>query len=524
MAKPFNASVPQKLIYDAPHTFIYCKSGVRGGKTRVVLRRIIKEAQEQPGIKILISRTTGPALYSTTLQDFDAECPRELLNLDRCLQKPNPVRTFANGSRVFFVAYEASDLGKLGSEEYGIIVLEEASLFPAGSWEWFLTRLSQQYGEAVGVDGKPYTAKIERTHMISIANSGGRNWLWRVFRRDRPRAYYPWKEIWGYTDRFDVWHPPTKRVEEWDQDPDYFAIEYGTRENKENLRADYWKALQQLPEHLFKRYAEADDEPLEGMVFPNFDRRLHVIPIKGFVPPPHWPVYIGMDYGYRTPTVALWITVTEEGAFVAFREYRQTMKSPSENARNILSINSDLVRRGMQDHKIAWIDLSSGFKKGESESGASVFDQLVASGMTKLSKSSRDLDGRVMRIATLLEPNHLLRKHPVTDKILSSGWPRLFLTEDCEATIREIEEWEWTKTVSESKDPLEKPEMKNDHGIDALGYVLVKVTEKAPLDFDSEKMYEVSKEKEIDDYKRDWCKTIMDDSNTSIGRADGAVY
>jgi hypothetical protein len=446
------------------------------------------------------------------------------LDSKKCRSKPNPIRTFTNGSKVFFVAYDAADLSKIRGEEYGIIMAEEANLFPSSVWSEFLGRLSQEYGQAFDGAGKPYTNRIENTHIIYVANSGGRNWLWRIFRRDNPGAYFPWKQIYGFTDRLGVWHPPIMRYDQWVQDKKYLALEWGTIENKGNLRADYWDDLNTLPDHLFKRLADADDEPLEGMVFPNFDRKIHVVPMKGFVPPPHWPVYLGLDYGYRTPTVCLWVTVTEEGAFVAFHEYRATMKSPSENAKAILDINHSLVQKGMQDHKIAYIDLSSGFKKGESESGASVFDQLVSAGMNKLSKSSRDLDGRVVRIATLLEPNRLLSTHPVNGKQRPEGWPRLFLTEDCLQTVQEIEEWEWSKTNSDSKDPLEKPEMKDDHGIDALGYVLVKVTSKAPLDFDSERMYEVSQEKELDDYKREWCAGVMTDSQSNTGRPDGSVF
>ena len=177
-----------------------------------------------------------------------------------------------------------------------------------------------------------------------------------------------------------------------------------------------------------------------------------------------------------------------------------------------------------QQKRLLAVGMNYRFKKGESESGASVFDQFVSAGMTRLAKSSRDLDGRVVRIATLLEPSCLFQKHPVTGKNLDTGWPRLFLTEDCLLTVQEIEEWEWSKTQSDSKDPLEKPEMKDDHGIDALGYVLVKVTSKAPLDFDSERMYEVSKEKELDDYKREWCAGVMSDNQLNMGRPNGTVF
>lgn len=453
--------------------------------------------------------------------------PVDLLDEEKSILRPNPVRVFRNGSKVFFVAYDAADLAKLGSEEYGLIMLEEANQFPSNAWDWFRTRLSQEWGEAFDENGKPYTNRIEQTHMIAVANSGGRNWLWRVFRRDRPNAYFPWKEIYGFTDSKDIYHPPTMLLEDWKdkQDKNYFALEWGTSENRKNLREDYWESLQDLPEHLFKRFAEADDEPLDGMVFPNLDRRIHVIQQKDFIPPPHWPVYIGMDYGYRTPTVALWIAVTEDGAFIAFREYRETMKSPQENARNILAIDEMMRRRGMQPHKTAWIDLSSGFKKGESESGASVFDQLVTAGMTKLAKSSRDLDGRVVRIATLLEPNRLLSEHPVTGKRSDIGWPRLMLTTDCMQTIQEIEEWEWSKVTSDAKDPLEKPEQKDDHGIDALGYVLVKVTEKAPLDFDSQQSYDTDQSKLLEDDKKEWCQSIMDEMKSGgTSRPDGSVY
>lgn len=472
---PFQPSFSQAVFYNCETPNQYFKGGVGAGKTTIMVRKAIKIALQYPGIKILMTRLTGPALESTTLQDFERICPPEYIIESRV--KPWIQKRFYNGSVVRFKAYEESDLDKLGSEFYGCIILEEANEFSENAWDRFNERLRQDKGVGIDPDGHEYETDIPKQFLIAIANPGGRNWLWRLFSRDNPDA----KEFTVNDDGSVTY-----------KNPDYFFITCPTTENLAHLPPAYWKRLQKLPKHKFQRMVMGDDSPYEGLVFPEFRRELNIVPSFKGVPPTHWPVYFGMDVGRRSPTTCDLIAVTEEGCYVVFKEYGATMRTPQANAKAILTLFGTLIAKGMPIPKLGFIDPSSAHHKGESDMSLSVFQQLVRAGLNTLKPASKDQDGRIMRLSSLLEVDPDLKNHPVTGQFREEGWPRLYFTEECHETIREFEEWEFSKTTNPQKDAPEKPEERNDHYIDATGYAIAEIYDFAPLNFISRDLWENS--------------------------------
>lgn len=438
--------------------FVHLLGGIRSGKTEVAFQIARAIAIGQPGSRILITRDTGPVLYTTTLNHFLSIIEPELI-VDYKV-KPNPTIFLANGTIIFFVAYDEIDITKAGGTDYCLIIMDEAQRFTFDQWAYFKGRLSQTKGEAYAEDGQKYINKITRRHLITTANPAGRGYLWRVYRRDHPGAYLG-------------------------TDKKYFAVQLITKDNEKNLPPDFMADMDDLPEKLRKRLLEADEDPMEGVVFSNFDRKLHVISsVKNFIPAPHWPVYNGMDYGFKTPTVFIWATITEEGCIIVFREYRQRLKTIPENATGILTMNHLLKVTGMPEPKAGWGDPSMNFQDGKGKGGSTIYEQFVEHGLSWVGMAPRlPILDRVGKMASLLLPSRQIQKHPITGEFREEGWPRLMFTEECEQTIQEIEEWEWGKIKSDNKDHNEKPEEKDDHGIDACTYILCCVgNEKAPVD------------------------------------------
>jgi hypothetical protein len=293
------------------------------------------------------------------------------------------------------------------------------------------------------------------------------------------------------------------------KDPDFFAIRLKTNENISNLSPDFWERLKHLPEHLYKRFVEADDAPFEGLVFPMFDRKLHILDQKNFCPPSHWPVFVGMDYGMRSNTHCTWITFTEQGHAVCFKEYVMNGVAPRTHADNIRAINSQFMSRGMSYPKLIVIDPATQQSKGEAE--ISVFKQLVESGLTNLTPGRRetnDLAG-VSLLSQLLQPQEAI-PHPISDRTRSGGWPQLYFTLDCPVVTSEFDEWTWKGHKDQNKDAPEKPEERNDHGIDSVRYALSLGMQTAGIHPLTQTLYENSPayhnqkliEKDLKDFKR----------------------
>lgn len=83
--------------------------------------------------------------------------------------------------------------------------------------------------------------------------------------------------------------------------------------------------------------------PSGSLVFPEFDKKLHVIPAKDFVLTPEHRVYCSMDYGYSNPSAWLWTAVDEEGNITTFRSLYAKKIVVSEWVPLIESVNAEIA-------------------------------------------------------------------------------------------------------------------------------------------------------------------------------------
>lgn len=453
-------TLQQIIAYNAEQTFIDLNGGIRGGKTQVALEKARKEAILQPGLKILITRDTGPALYTTTKNHFEAVFA-DMIDPEMTWVKPTPKYRLKNGSQVDFIAYDELDTSKAGGTEYGYILMDESSRFRYSQYVYLRGRLSQKWGDAIAPDGRTYRNEIKKRFFLTVHNPAGHGWEWQTFVRDRPSA-----------SRLIQRPHPEYPV---GADPKYLRVNFDTATLQSRENPDYLDEMQDIPEHLRDKLLKSDESPLEGLVFPHFKRELHVCAISGFIPPYNWIVMNGMDWGKQTPCVHLWTAVTEEGCIVVFKEHRQAQMEVPQHAEIILDSTRQLRENGMGEVYGAYVDPSTDFDDGKSP--FTVYQQFIQAGYWNLTKAPRlPVEHRATRLGALLMPDPKIKKHPITGEHRDGGWPKLIFTSECEGTIREFESWEYPKR-SDAKDPKNKPEERNDHGIDACGYVAVKCYE-----------------------------------------------
>src|SRR5690606_988033 len=73
-----------------------------------------------------------------------------------------------------------------------------------------------------------------------------------------------------------------------------------------------------LPEHRRRAWLEGDWDVFEGQFFDEWDPSVHVV--DHFEPPPDWPRFRAMDWGYARPYSIGWYARMPNGALYRYRE------------------------------------------------------------------------------------------------------------------------------------------------------------------------------------------------------------
>lgn len=469
--KCFESFVPnpkQQLFIksDAPNKLAF--GGARAGKSAAVAIDTHKDMLLNPGLFVLGTRTVFQDLFTTNYRDFIEWAPKGAIDQKRRRKTSTTVEEwYKNGSHMLFKAFEEHDIIKARGYEFGRINMYEANLFTRNAYEYLQTRLSQKTGKGVGPDMKVRDYRIPFRKMVLDTNPRGRDWIWKIFRREHPGAYEG-------------------------TDPDFFAVHFKTIDNLMNLAPDFMERQRAtLSKMMFEKFINGDESPNEGLVFPMFDRRIHVLNVRGFVPPPHWPVYLGIDYGFATHTHVVWLTISEEGHIIVFHEYFVAGQTVRGIAEAVNTQTEEMARRGVPRPTLAVIDPSTAQERaGEAKT---IFQMFVEAGLRNLMPGKREdrFGSGVSILQQMLEP-HVAIKHPIYNTNSPTGYPQLYFTEDVPQATKEFDEWSYPQVKDEFTDRKEKPEEGHDHGIDAVRYPITSGLTAAGMEPMTKRLYESS--------------------------------
>jgi len=84
----------------------------------------------------------------------------------------------------------------------------------------------------------------------------------------------------------------------------------------------YIKYLMSLDEKKRKAWLDGSWDIFEGQFFNEWDSNIHVC--DPFPIPDHWKRYIGVDYGYSSPSAVVWVAVDEGGTSYLYKELYST--------------------------------------------------------------------------------------------------------------------------------------------------------------------------------------------------------
>lgn len=215
---------------------------------------------------------------------------------------------FNNGSIIDFgyIQYE-KDVYQYQSAEYDVIRFDELTHFTEFMYTYMISRCR---------GANPYPKRIK-----SSTNPGGVGHSW-------------------VKERFiDIGEPNiihTCKLETGEEVTRTFIPSLVT-DNKFMLKydPDYIKRLDALPEKERKALKYGDWDIYDGMFFPEFKRRIHVI--EPFQIPEHWNRYIAMDYGLDMFAV-LFVAIDTKGKAYVYNEIHKPNLIVSEARQTLKSI------------------------------------------------------------------------------------------------------------------------------------------------------------------------------------------
>jgi phage terminase large subunit len=230
-------------------------------------------------------------------------------------------------------------------------------------------------------------------------------------------------------------------------DPTYKSFQFKTVDNPHINPDEVEVAKTQMAEDAFYQEYEAEFRTYSGLVFKEFDRRVHVIdPIEV----DEMTHYRYIDFGFTAPAAVGFIALDGEGNWYVYDEiYRKGLTVPELHQRIIE-------------------------KSGDKYYVETYGDSAAAGDIQQLD----DLDLHVTPVIKSAYGNRETfnaYKHRLIQEKLKvqegTGKPKLFLFKNCKNHIKEFESYSY-KEEEEDK-YSESAEKKNDHLIDGLSYFAV---------------------------------------------------
>lgn len=398
------------------------------GKSRACLEKLHMMALLNPGMRALICRKTLASLGSTALVTFEQHVAKEHLASGDVKwfggsPKEAACYRYRNGSVVVVGGMDKSM--KIMSSEYDLVYVQEATELLEEDWEAITTRLrnGKVSFQQLMADANPDVP----THWLKMRCDKGKTQMIRSRHEDNPVLFEPRSgkitEVGrAYMSKLDA----------------LTGVRY------QRLRKGVWCAA-------------------EGLVYEEFDPEVHIHK-RIAVPPVSWTRYITVDFGYTNPMVVQFWAEDEDGRLYLYRELYHT-KTTVEDMAPMIKEAMNLKKEPRPQMIICDHD---------AEGRATLEKHLGMS--TKAAKKTVE-DG-IQAVKMRMRPSDV------------DGRPRIYLCQDAvvkvdrdlrdrkkpTSTLEEIVGYIWDRgTVvaqASGKPPKEHPVKEDDHGMDALRYMV----------------------------------------------------
>ena len=402
------------------------------GKSKCLLEKLHAMMLKYPGARGLIVRKTLASLGSTALVTYEEHVAKEHLANGEVKwfggsPKEAACYKYKNGSVIVVGGMDKSM--KIMSSEYDVCYAQEATELLEEDWEAITTRLRNgkiPYQQLIA-DANPNTP----THWLKIRCDLNKTFHIRSRHEDNPLLF--------------------------NQNPD------GTTGGLTEVGANYMAKLDALTGVRYMRLRKGIWCAAEGLVYEEFDPDIHVH--KRIAQPPiSWTRYMTVDFGYTNPMVVQLWAEDEDGRLYLYRELYHTKTTVEDMVPQIKAMMN--LRKEPRPRMIICDHDAEGRAVLEKHLGMS----------TKAAKKTVE-DG-IQAVKMRMVPSEL------------DGKPRIYLCMDAvvtkdkdlldrkkpTSTLDEVVGYIWDRgtTVAQAagKPPKEHPVKEDDHGMDAMRYMI----------------------------------------------------
>jgi phage terminase large subunit len=396
------------------------------GKSLAALFRVHLAALHNPGIRCLIARKTAVSLGSTTLVTYEKKVAADAISRSIVAWFGGSAREaacyrYSNGSVIVVGGLDKPE--KILSAEYDLVFVDEATELTETDWETIGTRLRN--------------GALSWQQQIAACNPAHpTHWIKQRAERGQMRML----------------------VSRHRDNPAYVNAD-GTLTEKGR---DYFAKLDALTGVRRLRFRDGVWAAAEGLIYEAFDEALHVV--EPFKIPPEWTRWMAVDFGYTNPMVMQWWAEDGDGRLYLYRETYRTQRLVEDHAKTALALMKSPSGQWREPQPRAVIC------DHDAEDRATL-EKHLGLGTSAAKKTVSD---GIQAVQSRL-------------KVQEDGRPRLFIVRGALAerddalaerslptcTAEEVAGYVWAvKPGTGGAGLKEQPLKENDHGLDALRYVV----------------------------------------------------
>lgn len=289
------------------------------GKTRALCEKADLLCRMWPGSRVVVGRKTLASMWDTTIDVLETEVMDSALR-SRWARHAlgGPKLYYPNGSIMDFRGLEDELRAKSG--QFTAAFIDQGEELTQSQASGIAGRLRQR--------GAPW-----RQFGMTVNPEGRSHWIFKEYRPDKGSRMI--------VSEADIRLPGGELVPKGATLAE--VIVSGPRDNMENLPYDYQLWLAAQTGRFKMRYVDGLWVSFEGQVYDNWLDDLHIIDRPrawrerwGGFPPPHWPRFRAIDFGYKNPFVCQWWAKHPfKMRFVMYREIYMSHRRVREHARQI---------------------------------------------------------------------------------------------------------------------------------------------------------------------------------------------
>lgn len=394
----------QLEVHNDTHRFKVLNWGRRTGKSTLAANLTLMAATQVVGRYWIVAPTYKQAKNIYWLDIIHNQIPRELVKKKN---EQELIITLINGSVIELKGADNEDSLR-GAGIKGLILDEYAFMKP-NVWELILRPML--------ADSKGWA--------VFISTPNGFNHFYKL--ADNAQSTLPEYKDWWYSHAttFDNPHIDDEEIAQ--------------------IKAE-------VSEDQFAQEYQAEFRKMAGLVYKDFDRETHVLPVNKMPDIDSYTKGISVDFGWENPTCVLFVAMDYDGVWYVYDEIYKNHMDTEKTAQAI----NDKMGGNLFTYKI-----------GDSNQAQEIANLAVQGvhlePVKKVGVNSKSsIIGGIQLIQEML-------------KVQGNGKPRIFVSEQCKNLIYEFETYHYPADRAQDKNAPEDPVKENDHALDALRYLRLKL-------------------------------------------------